>query len=74
VLFCCYLQAGDDKKLLQVASRKKKLEERHGLERNAAGRKFKVGTLKFISAQHRDFVMVHSSHVPYAAETSTVSV
>jgi hypothetical protein len=36
------LQAGDDKKLLQVASRKKKLEERHGLDRNAAGHKFKV--------------------------------
>lgn len=45
VCFCAAPQAGDDKKLLQVASRKKKLEERHGLERNAAGRRFKVGRL-----------------------------
>lgn len=36
------MQAGDDKKLLQAASRKKKLEERHGLDKNAFGRKFKV--------------------------------
>jgi hypothetical protein len=40
------LQAGDDKKLLQAASRQKKLEERHGMDRNAAGRKFKVRTSK----------------------------
>jgi hypothetical protein len=38
------MQAGDDKKLLQAASRKKKLDQRHGLDRNAAGRKFKVRT------------------------------
>lgn len=36
-------QAGDDKKLAQAASRKKKLEERHGLEKNAKGMRFKVG-------------------------------
>ncbi|WIA34151.1 hypothetical protein OEZ86_012513 [Tetradesmus obliquus] len=35
-------QAGDDKKLQQAASRKKKLEERHGMDRNAAGHKFKL--------------------------------
>lgn len=35
-------QAGDDKKLVQAASRKKKLDERLGLDRNAKGMKFKV--------------------------------
>lgn len=35
-------QAGDDKKLVQAASRKKKLEERLGPDENATGRKFKV--------------------------------
>ncbi|KAI8893693.1 P-loop containing nucleoside triphosphate hydrolase protein [Globomyces pollinis-pini] len=32
---------GDDKKLLQVASRKKKLNERFGIEKNAKGHRFK---------------------------------
>lgn len=36
------MQAGDDKKLLQAASRKKKLEERFGLEKSAKGTRFKV--------------------------------
>lgn len=35
-------QAGDDKKLVQAASRKKKLDERLGLDKNAKGMKFKV--------------------------------
>ena len=34
--------AGDDKRLGQVASRRKKLEERMGVERNAAGHRFKL--------------------------------
>jgi hypothetical protein len=36
------LQQGDDKKLLQAASRKKKLDERLGVDKNAKGMKFKV--------------------------------
>jgi len=35
-------KSGDDKRLQQVASRKKKLVERTGLETNAYGRKFKL--------------------------------
>ncbi|KAF8066225.1 abcF4 [Scenedesmus sp. PABB004] len=35
-------QSGDDKKLLQAASRKKKLVERSGLDRSAAGHRFKL--------------------------------
>ena len=36
------LKKGDDKKLKQVASKKTKLEERTGLERNAKGHRFKL--------------------------------
>ncbi|KAJ3271139.1 hypothetical protein HDV01_006997 [Terramyces sp. JEL0728] len=35
-------QKGDDKKLSQVASRKKKLNERFGVERSASGHRFKL--------------------------------
>jgi ATPase subunit of ABC transporter with duplicated ATPase domains len=35
-------QKGDDKKLQMVASRKKKLEERFGVERSASGHRFKL--------------------------------
>jgi ATP-binding cassette subfamily F protein 3 len=35
-------QKGDDKKLSQVASRKKKLNERFGIERSASGHRFKL--------------------------------
>ena len=35
-------RSGDDKKLKQAASRKKKLEERSGMEVNAKGHKFKL--------------------------------
>ncbi|PSC67915.1 ABC transporter ATP-binding [Micractinium conductrix] len=40
-------KAGDDKKLGMVASRKKKLENRMGMEKNAAGHRLRV---------HKDFV------------------
>lgn len=35
-------KSGDDKKLQMVASRKKKLEDRLGMEKNAKGHRFKV--------------------------------
>mmetsp|Transcript_2350 Transcript_2350/g.5280 ORF Transcript_2350/g.5280 Transcript_2350/m.5280 type:complete len:675 (+) Transcript_2350:463-2487(+) len=35
-------QAGDDKRLGQVASRRKKLEDRMGMEKSASGHRFKV--------------------------------
>lgn len=52
---CFRVQAGDDKKLLQAASRKKKLEERHGLDKNAFGRKFKVSCRMLVLARARAF-------------------
>ena len=36
------LKQGDDKRMKQVASRKVKLEERVGMERNAKGHRFKL--------------------------------
>lgn len=35
-------KSGDDKKLQMVASRKKKLEDRLGMEKNAKGHRLKV--------------------------------
>eukprot|EP00775_Hariotina_reticulata_P010042 gene10042-10198_t len=48
-------QAGDDKKLLQAASRKKKLEDRLGLDKNAKGHKFKL---------NRDMAGYHDARRP----------
>lgn len=52
----CILQQGDDKKLLQAASRKKKLEERLGVNNNAKGMKFKVSSAQR-SAKRMNFNM-----------------
>lgn len=35
-------KTGDDKKLQMVASRKKKLEDRLGMEKNAKGHRFQI--------------------------------